>query len=83
MRGADFKYDNNFFKNQAQKYPNKTFLVPNTNNCYSCTEFCEFEGADFKYDNNIFKFNPKNTLKSGFFDLKIFVFSPNFEIRQI
>ena len=26
--GADFKYDNNFFKIIAQKYLNKAFLVP-------------------------------------------------------
>ena len=29
FEGADFKYDNSFFKILAQKYPNKTFLVPN------------------------------------------------------
>ena len=29
LEGADFKYDNSFFKILAQKYPNKTFLVPN------------------------------------------------------
>ena len=29
FEGADFKYDNSFFKILAQKYPNKVFLVQN------------------------------------------------------
>ena len=29
FEGADFKYDNSFFKILPQKYPNKAFLVPN------------------------------------------------------
>ena len=29
LEGADFKYDNSFFKILAQKYQNKAFLVPN------------------------------------------------------
>ena len=30
LEGADFKYDNSFSKHLAQKYPNKEYLVQNT-----------------------------------------------------
>ena len=29
FEGANFKYDNSFFKILAQKYPDKAILVPN------------------------------------------------------
>ena len=52
------------FKNLAQKYSNKAFLVPNLD---ILVFFCKnlqldkFEGADFKYDKGFLKFWPKNT----------------------
>ena len=37
FQGADFKYDNSIFKLLDQKYPNKAFLVKNTQkrHCWS------------------------------------------------
>ena len=67
FEGADFKYDNSIFKILAQKYPNKAFLVKNTQIRHfwsqiqvflffrKILQLDKFEGADFKYDNSIFK----------------------------
>ena len=67
FEGADFKYDNSIFKILAQKYPNKAFLVKNTQIRHfwsqiqvflffrKISQLDKFEGADFKYDNSIFK----------------------------
>ena len=73
FQGADFKYDNSFFNILAQKYPNKAFLLKNTQIRHFQSQIQaflffreilllgKFEGADFKYDNIVFKFQPQNT----------------------
>ena len=65
FEGADFKYDNKIL---AQKYPNKTFLVKNTQISHfwskikaflffrEILQLDKFEGADFKYDKIVFKY---------------------------
>ena len=63
FEGADFKYDNSFFKILAQKYPHETFLVLILGILIISRnlQLDKFEGADLKYKNVIFKFLPKNT----------------------
>ena len=56
--GADFKYDNGFFKISDQKYPNKAFLFPNLG-ISEILQLGKFEGADFKFDKIVFKFQSK------------------------
>ena len=63
---ADFKYDNSIFKILSQKYPNKAFLVKNTQIwaflfLQKILQLGKFEGIDFKYNNSFLKFYPKNT----------------------
>ena len=72
FEGADFKYDNSLFLILALKYPNKAFLIKNTQQGIFSPNLCifvfsqnlqiyKFEGADFKYDNSFLKFQPKST----------------------
>ena len=94
FEGADFKYHNGIFKILAQKYPNKAFLVKNTQIRHfwfqiqallffrEILQSDKFEGADFKYDNIVFKFQPKITQIRRFWSqIYAFLFFP--EILQI
>ena len=74
FEGADFKYDNSFFKkNLAQKYQNKAFLLPNLNIfiLHQTLQAENFEDVDLKYDNSFFEFYPhplpENTQIKHFF----------------
>ena len=49
FEGDDFKYDNGFSKNLAQKAPNKAFLVPNLG-IFIFSKILQFKGTDFKYE---------------------------------
>ena len=66
FKGADFKYDKNFFKSLAKIYPNKAFLVKNVQIRHFWSQILTFlflhkilqldklKGADLKYDKSFF-----------------------------
>ena len=67
FEGTYFQNDNSILKILAQKYPNKAFLVKNTQKwhfwsqiypflfLHKILELDKFEAADFKYENNFLK----------------------------
>ena len=71
----------------AQKYPDKTFLVPNLGIFIFLRKFAvrQIRGCWFQIDKIIFKFQHKYTQIRHFWskNLRIFVFAPNFTTRQI
>ena len=98
FEGADFKYDNSFFKILSQKYPNETFfcqkypnkafLVPNLNIFvfWQNLHLGKFDGADFKYNNSFLKTSLAQKYLTKVFlvtNLGIFFISKIFAIRQI
>ena len=56
FEGADFKYDNSFFKALAQKYAKKVFFVPSLGGFVfqEIFQLDRFVGPDFKYDYRFF-----------------------------
>ena len=55
--GADFKYDNSFFKISAQNIQYKIYIVPSLGVLFFRKIFVlgKFEGADFKCNNSFSK----------------------------
>ena len=56
LRVLNFKYENNIFKFQSKKTPNKAILVPNLIFFLEdeSLHFGKLEDADFKYGNSLF-----------------------------
>ena len=84
-RGCWFQISRWFFKILAQKYSNKTFLVPNQEFSlfHEISQLYQFEGAYFKYDKNMLKFDPKNTQILHFWSQfkRCLFFAPSVGIR--
>ena len=87
--GCWFQIWQYFFKIPAQKYQNKTFLVPNLRMIVfsQILQLDKFECADFKYANSIFKILAQKYPNKAFLvkntQIGIFVFPENFVIGQI
>ena len=84
---ADFKYDNSFLKILAQKYSNKTFLVPNLVIFCFLQNFgnrkiwgCWFQIWLYCFQIPIQKYPNQTFLVRN---LRIFIFPPNFATRQV
>ena len=97
FEGADFKYDNSFFKFQPKNIQIRHFWsqIQVYLFFHKILQLNKFEGADFKYDNSIFKnlarkypnktFLVKNIQIRHFWSkIQAFLFFPrNFAIRQV
>ena len=87
--GADFKYDNSYFRILAQKYPSKAFF-PSILDIFGffrkILHADRIAGADFKFEKSFLKFQTKKYPNMAFVFVPnsgIFIFSRNFAVKQI
>ena len=97
FKGAYFKSHNSFFKILAQKYPNKAFLVKNTQKwsfwpqilvfllAHKLLQLDKLKGTDFKSRNSFLRILAQKYQNQAFLvpNLGIFIISQYFAIRQI
>ena len=87
FKGADFKYDNSFFKNFSPKIPKYVIFCSKFKDFHFCSNICNKANLRVLISNMtvFFQNSSQNTqLRHYWFQiLKIFIFEPNFAIRQI